>query len=123
MNTSEELKVLKKQWYDEAYNNGNLSKLRQIGRYLGTQLRHNYGPKFEFVDGDLKLYVDDYGNYTTLKMIDRLVCSTHNERLYVKSICDSFIAKHMPAVLTAIENESMEKEIMEREKMEKELFG
>lgn len=123
MNTSEELKQLKKQWYDEASSNGNLSKLKQIARHLGTPIRHNYGPKYEFVDGDMEVYVDDYGNYATMKMIDRLVCSTHNERLYVKDICDRFIAKHMPAVEKIIEEKERMKESEALKKMEKELYG
>jgi len=71
---------------------------------------HNYGPKFEFVDGDYKVYKDDYGNYVTMHMIDRLVCSTHNEKLYVKDICDRFITKHWPAVEKLIKEEATAKE-------------
>lgn len=123
MNTSEELKELKKHWYEEASTNGNLSKIKQIGRCLGESVRHNYGPKYEFKDGDYTVYVDDYGNYATVKMIDRLVCSTHNERLYVKEICDRFITKHWPAVTKIMEDRELAQEAEEREKMEKELFG
>ena len=123
MTTSEELKVLKQQWYKEAENNRNLSKIRQICRYLGTSIRHNYGPKYEFTDGDFKVYVDDYGNYATMRMLDRLVLSTHNERLYAKDICDRFINKHWPATEKLIKEEAELKEEVKRAELEKELYG
>jgi len=122
MQTIKELQKLKSDWYEEAKINGNLSNLHTICKYLGERISHNYGPKYQFSDGDLKLYVDDYGNYLTLRKDDKLVCSTHSDRLFIKSICEPFIELHI-ARANAIKSELEESQNQsELSKLRKELM-
>jgi len=122
MHTIEELKKLKKQWYEDAVKNGDTAKLRNIGRYLGEKLNHNYGPKYRFKDDRYDLYIDDYGNYLTLHMDGKLVVSTHNERLFVKSIAEPFINQYYSSASFLIEEENNKKQHTELDKLKEELM-
>ena len=81
--TSKELETLKREFYVAATNDGRIDNLYLIARYLGERVSHNYGPKYRYIQGELEIYVDDYGNYMTAKLNSKLIVSTHNERLYV----------------------------------------
>src|SRR4051812_42507792 len=94
--TVEQLKSLKAKWYKDATDQGLINKLWEIAENLGERLRHNYGPKYEFKYEDVRIYVDNYGNYMTVHKGERLVVSTHNERLYVFGILEPLITVWYP---------------------------
>jgi len=119
----EDLLKLKKDWYDEAQKAGKFAKLCTIAREIGVSIRHNYGPKYEFVDGDVRIYVDDYGNYMTITVGKRLVCSTHNERIYIPDVCDEIIAKGYPVAEEKLSKRKAEEEARKAERLRQELFG
>lgn len=117
------LQKLKQDWYEEAKKSGKFVKLADIARVLGTRISHNYGPKWEFIDGDTRIYVDDYGNYMTVTVGKRLVCSTHNERLYIPDVCDEIIAKGYPVADQIMSESKAEADRKKAEKLRMELFG
>lgn len=121
--TLEELKQLRREWYENARNEGKFGKLSQIARVLGVRVPHNYGPKWEFIDGDTRIYVDDYGNYMTVRIGNRLVCSTHNEAIYIPDVCDEIIVKGYPVVEQIMAEKKAEDERLQASKLQKELFG
>lgn len=73
----EELKDLKKRWYAEAKDNGDITACHLVGRVLGTLLSAPYGPKYKFIKDDISIYVDDYGHFITVRFENKQVCSTH----------------------------------------------
>jgi len=75
--TTEELKELKREWYRQAKEDGSLARCYKVCTILGEWLNARYGPKYQYIDGDLDLYVDDYGNYFTAEWKGKRVMSTH----------------------------------------------
>lgn len=95
--TAKELEETKQQWYNTAEKIGKLSACRLIGTYLGTPVRANWGPKYQFDKDDLSIYVDDYGGYMTAKFQGKLVMSTHSgERLYVPGPWETLLSDLLP---------------------------
>ncbi len=121
--TVEDLQQLKRDWYEAAKKEGKFAKLSAIARVLGTPIRHNYEPKWEFIDGDIRIYVDDYGNYMTVMDGKRLVCSTHNERIYIPDVCDEIIAKGYPAAEEILAKKKGDEERQKAIALRNELFG
>lgn len=120
--TIQELEETKKQWYFDAMEDGSIMKLTEICRHLGEKLPYNYGPKYSFKDGgkkEIEIYVDDYGNYMTVKHGDKLRVSTHNEKLYVKGEWEKLIARLWPLV----ESKKQEIEAAKLEKTRLELLN
>jgi hypothetical protein len=79
----EELRKLKRQWYETAQENGSIAKCYLIGRELGENILHNYGPKYRWLYKDIDLYIDDYGHYMIVKYKEKEVCSDGNGGLFV----------------------------------------
>lgn len=78
------LKGLRGRWYSEAINQNVLGTIQRVTRALGRPLHERYGPKYEYVDGDLAVYLDDYGGYMSVTVAGRAVCHTHSgEQLFV----------------------------------------
>lgn len=94
--TSSELETYKQELYIQNLENGNIKKLVQIGRELGDNLNHSYGPKFILKDGDTEIYIDDYGGYATVHVNGKLKVSTHNEKLYVPGEWEEIIHRLWP---------------------------
>lgn len=108
----DDLHKLRKDWYNEANANGNITKLAEIARVLGNPLNHNYGPKYRFQEDSVEIYVDDYGHYMTVKDGEKLKVSTHNEKLYAKGKWEWIIEAFWPKVLA----KKQEKELSVDEK-------
>lgn len=88
----EELKKVKNDWFLEATANGNLAKIRTIGRKLGKLQPAAYGPKYLYQEDTMQIFVDDYGGYFTLHYNGKLKVNTHEcEKLYVKSEWEGMI--------------------------------
>ena len=86
--TIEQLKALKQERYNEAREEGTLRAIASICRELGEDPAgpgyvSRYGPKRVWKQGDITVYVDDYGAYMTVSVEGKKVCSTHP--------CDQFI--------------------------------
>lgn len=97
--THEELIQLKDDWYLEAFENGNLEKINAIARLLGRTEFTSMGKRQYFQKDGYLLYYDHHAGYCTLKKGMVLVFSTHpTQRLYVKGVCDLFIARYYPDV-------------------------
>ena len=118
-----DLEQLKNELFENARKEGKSRKLSEIARHLGENIRHNWGPKYGFTDGDIRIYVDDYGNYMTVNDGKRLVCSTHNERVYIPAVCDEIIAKHFPAAEEIKARKDDERRKQKEAALHRELFG
>ena len=81
---NEDLKKLKQDWYSEASSNGTIAMLWKIAKELGTSLNAKCPPKWQWTQGNIKIYADGYGNYLTVHVAGKEVVSTHEtERLFV----------------------------------------
>jgi hypothetical protein len=101
--TSKELEDLKKKLYKENTDNGNIEKLYTIARMLGDHVSHNWGPKYLYKNGEIEIYVDDYGHYMTVCVGGKLTVSTHNEKLYVPGEWDTIISEVYPSAKGKLE--------------------
>ena len=81
--TLEGLQELKAKTYKLAQTTGIINLIGKVARALGERVSQNYGPKYRFTTDACEVYVDDYGNFMTVKVDGKLVCSTHNEKLFV----------------------------------------
>lgn len=93
--TNEQLRELIKQRYQEAEDSGLLSRIADVARELGhdpassdaqgnrTGYRSTYGPKYIWHDGDVEVFVDDYGRYMTVRYRDQRVLSTHRADKFI----------------------------------------
>lgn len=93
----QELRELKAKWYKENTDNGNIKKLSLIARELGQRIPHNYGPKYEYNQEGVMIYVDDYGGYMTVHVKGKLKVSTHNDKLYAPGEWEEIITRLSPA--------------------------
>ena len=116
-----ELKEQKINWYTEATTNCNINNLYLIARSMGQRLSHNYGPKYEYRDGDLVIYVDDYGGFMTVHKGGKLIVSTHNEKLYITGEWEEIIARLTPFATDQVTKRQTKGEEIERIKLLKEL--
>jgi len=120
--TVEELKRLKKEWYQNAMDTGMIAKIGKICRELGNKVPAKWGPKYQFDHGDLSLYVDDYGHYMTASYKDKMVCSTHFcEKLFVPGEWEKIITDHYPKAEKKEEMRTAEKLHKEKKELEKKL--
>jgi len=82
--SEEQLLAIKRLLFQEAQAQGVLSGIATIARQLGKELNANYGPKYKWEGEDVVVYVDDYGNYMTVRLRGRLIVSSHpTEKLFV----------------------------------------
>jgi len=91
-----ELEEHKQQLYTDNTNNGNINKLVTIARVLGANLHAKYGPKYSYREGNIEIYVDDYGHYSTVRIGDKLKVSTHSDRLYAPGEWEEIIERLYP---------------------------
>lgn len=64
--TLDELYALRAERRKAAKENQVFFKLSEIARVFGEKVPHNYGPKYSYINKDIEIYVDDYGNYMTV---------------------------------------------------------
>lgn len=117
----QELRELKIKWYKENTDNGNIKKLHLIARELGQRIPHNYGPKYEYNQGGVMIYVDDYGGYMTVHVKGKLTVSTHNDKLYVPGEWEEIITRLLPAATEHHIEDKSDKENNQRQKLLDEL--
>jgi hypothetical protein len=92
--TIEELKEQKRKWYQNAKSNGSISACYLIVRELGSSINSS---KYEFLNGSLNIFADDYGHYMSVQYNGKLVCSTHRtEELFVPGEWYNMIEKLLP---------------------------
>lgn len=118
--TIEELEQLKKKWYKD--NQENISLICGITREIGEHVNANYGPKYQLsiTDDDgksIKSFVDDYGHYSTVHIDNKLVMSTHNERLYIPGKWVNKILDLLPKAQESEQKRKSEKLEKERQKL------
>ena len=75
--TNEEMQKLIKERYQDAKNSGLFGDIAMVARECGKYLNVRYGPKYKFIDGDIAVYVDDFGGYMTTHVGDKKMLSTH----------------------------------------------
>lgn len=119
--TLEELRAQKKAWYDGNTKNGNIALLGAIARNLGSKLNHSYGPKYKYTEGNIEIYVDDYGGYMTVNVGGKLKVSTHNEKLYVPGGWEEIISRLAPDTKKQQEERMAADQIYEHQKLLNEL--
>ena len=82
--TAEALAALKRAWFREATEAGDIALAGRLGRELGRPVPTRHPPKWHWTRGPLSVYVDGYGGYLDVHYGERKVCSTHPcERLLV----------------------------------------
>ncbi len=82
--TAEELAALKRAWFREATETGDLALLGRLGRELGRPVPTRHPPKWHWTREAVSVYDDGYGRFLTVHYGERQVCSTHYcERLFV----------------------------------------
>ena len=96
-----ELAQLRRDLYSRAEKDGTLMKIAEVAREFGKDpagdgFVSTYGQKYlwkETVFGyPLEIYVDDYGNYMTVTLNNKRVCSTHLcDRLFVPNKWVDFV--------------------------------
>jgi hypothetical protein len=116
--TNDELLKLKQQRYKNAQEDGTISKLYVIGKELGNNLNDRYGPKYRWINDGIAIYVDDYGNYMTVRSDDKLLCSTHPcDRLIILGEWIEKVLKFYPEAEKIREEKIAKREQKEREKL------
>lgn len=76
--TSDDLLNLKRRLYDQAGDDGSIALCAMVAEVLGRELPANYGPKYEWTDGDgVVIYLDRWGGYMQVSAGGVLKCSTH----------------------------------------------
>jgi len=103
--TVTELLEYKQKLYKDNTDNGNILKLKMIARVLGDLVPHNYGPKYLYKNGDIEIYVDDYGGYGTVHVGGKLKVSTHTEQLYAPGEWESIIETEYPKAQSQLDAE------------------
>ena len=83
--SEEQLLAMKRLLFQEAKAQGVISGLATIARQFGKESDANYGPKYQWIGAGVVIYVDDYGNYMTVRTDKkRLIVSSHpTEKLFV----------------------------------------
>lgn len=80
----EQLRQQQRDAYKRAGDDGTLRLLRLVALELGASVPANYGPKWQYSCGEIHLYRDEHGGYTTVVADGRQVCNTHpNVELFV----------------------------------------
>jgi hypothetical protein len=82
--TTEDLAALKRTWFREAMDGGDIALAGRLGRELGAPAPTRHPPKWHWTRDGVSVYVDGFGGYLTVHQGERQVCSTHAcERLFV----------------------------------------
>lgn len=119
--TIEQLRAKRRQDYEGAQNSGILTKLANVARFLGEHLSHSYGPKYRWEKNNICIYVDDYGNYMTVHLGEKLICSTHNERLFAPGDWLTEIHPYIDESIKMKEQKEKERKESERQILIKEM--
>jgi len=107
---------MKKKYYDDATSSGILGRIATVCRQLGSDLSQRYGPKYEYINGNIRIYVDDYGNYMTVQVDGKDVCSTHPcDRLFVPGNWTAIIETAYPAAAEVASGKFHDREERERQ--------
>lgn len=120
----EALQQAKRDWFKDAKTSGVLNSIATICRTMGTSLNAKYGPKYELVIGDVRVYVDDYGNYMTVRdqKSKEELCSTHRcDELFRPGPWVDPILELGPAADALIAKQASEKLRTERDALAKRL--
>jgi hypothetical protein len=118
--TTDELRKEIARIYAQYQQNCVISQLYIIARTLGCDPAgdgyiSSCGPKFKFVDGNVSLYVDDYGGYMTVSMDGKRVLSTHQcDQFIIPGAWIDTILAHYPAAQAKITADRAEREQSER---------
>lgn len=85
--TIEQLRALKEHNYKTAIHDGTFEFLANLARHFGVYQSCSYGPKYKWEndDGNIVIFVDDYGHYMTVTVNGEKVASTHFCDQYIKS--------------------------------------
>lgn len=122
MQTLDELKSIKKKWYDDAASSGILGRIAKVCRELGLNLNSRYGPKYEYINGNIRVFVDDYGNYMDVHAEGKNVCSTHPcSRLFVPGDWTATIEAAYPAAVEVAAGKRLDREERERKALARDL--
>lgn len=119
-----ELKELRKQWYQQAQQNGSLNRCYKVCTIRGKRISHRYGPKYLFFDDEhnLELYVDAYGNYFTATWKGKLVMSTHPcTQLFIPGDWMDIVNHFFPSAEKKAQQEEERQEKIERQNLIDEL--
>ena len=82
--TAEELAALKRTWFREAMDAGDVALLGRLARELGQPVPTRHPPKWHWTREGVSVYDDGFGRFLTVHQGERQVCSTHYcERLFV----------------------------------------
>ena len=120
--TAEELQKQKAAWYREAHESGKIDAICMVGRELGESLSCRYGPKYSYKNGDIEIYIDDYGHYSTVTYKGKQVVSTHPcSGLYVPGDWEEEVLRYADAALAKQNEERLAREERERQKLLSEL--
>ena len=81
----DELNQLHADWYKG--NEKNIRLISDICREIGHKQNASCGPRYMIDEhigkNRIRVYVDDYGHYSTVYVNEKLVMSTHNEKLFI----------------------------------------
>lgn len=104
---AEGLKCLRKQWWEEAVNQGKPGRLLEIARRFGAIVDTRY-TKYSFKNELLEIFYDAYGNYAWAKYDGRkFYSSSKSDELYVPgpwdAICDSYYQQVLELVSEEVE--------------------
>jgi hypothetical protein len=81
--SADELKALKRRWYEGARGDGTLAAIGRVVRSLGTRRPKKHGANWTWSDGDVTLGLDDWTGTLRASVRDRLVCYTGTPELFV----------------------------------------
>lgn len=79
--TASQMRALIKDRYLAAVADETFTKLAAIARELGKQ--QGGDPKYIYQGGDIEIYLDEYGNYMTVKVGKKEVASTHQTNQFI----------------------------------------
>jgi hypothetical protein len=113
----DELKKQKNIWYLNAQKTGQILKIYMVAEYSGTYLSNmSYGPKYQYKDSLLEIYVDRYGGYATAKWNNQLVFSDHNEKLYIPGKWEEHLEQ---LYIISLDKKSQEEELFNESEKQK----
>lgn len=82
--TVEELKALRRQWYEEAAADGSITAIGRVVRELGARLPKKHGANWVWMQGDVRIVLDDWTGHTYVSVGERQVfASNYTTKLFV----------------------------------------